>query len=518
MIDIKDNINQFEIKFLGDKINLLKETKTIYYSNILNENDLYLNEFRHDVSYSYTMNISTSFLLNQRKLIETNIYTSGAESKTNFDKIYRSFRIQQIQNSILMIKAELLTIPFKLPEKLVIKNIDFKPHIENLLTSVEDEESNKYKIYSKILQIIRQNNSDSTIFENYLSTNLVISFLLELLTYPDDNTQDYIYEILNSKETSSLSNFYENVKKKMLNMDANRNFVRLDFIRGFFENSQNILNTLLNIEQTSINGYQIELSILDNDFDFLDSYLKIAEKSVFFLDISWRGISSGEETFLYQFSIFYYLSKEYGQFMNLKIDNRLENTKNLIILIDEGEITLHPQWQKDYIDYLVKFVRKIFTQNIHIILTTHSPFILSDIRNENIIFLNKYKKEDIESSEEQEIGNCKVLENGITEKTFGANIHTLLSNGFFMEDGLIGKFSQKMINRIFKYLNKEVNTIPETKEDIKSIIDSIGEPILSNKLTELYNEFYDIDTKEKVYLDEISELKDEIERLKNANN
>lgn len=514
--ELSDEIEKFNVSLKGDGINLVNSMKTIYYSNILNENNLYMNEFKERNDYSYTLNISTTFLLNQRKLIETNIYAIGAESKTNFDKIYRSFRIQQIQNAIPMIKAQLIDIPFRLPEKLVIKNIDFMPHIENLLDSIKDENSQKYKVYKKIIDIIRFNNTEEKLFRNYLSTNIVISFLLELLPYPEEYTKRYFNEILRGKETSSLDDFYNKVKNIVLELN-NNSLWHIDFVEKFFENSEKILSFLSDKGSVSNDKYLIELDISTEKFDFLNAYLEIINHSEFFLDISWRGISSGEETFLYQFSTFYYLSKGYGDSINLRIEN--EEAKNLIILIDEGEITLHPQWQRDYIDNLVKFLRKIFTQNIHIILTTHSPFILSDIPNDNVIFLNKYKSDDKEVMKGlKEEGQCQVLKDGIDEKTFGANIHTLLSNGFFMKEGLIGKFAKTKIKDVFDYLEKRVDNISMTKEEIKLLIDSLGEVVLRNKLTELYNSFFSIKTKEEEYLEEIKKLKEENKRLKNVSN
>ena len=39
-------------------------------------------------------------------------------------------------------------------------------------------------------------------------------------------------------------------------------------------------------------------------------------------------------------------------------------------------------------------------------------------------------------------------------ETFGANIHTLLSHGFFMKDGLMGEFAKDKIDTAIKYLNQ----------------------------------------------------------------
>jgi len=121
----------------------------------------------------------------------------------------------------------------------------------------------------------------------------------------------------------------------------------------------------------------------------------------------------------------------------------LENIKeNEILLIDECELYLHPNWQKKFLFYLIQFFKK----KIQIILTTHSPFLLSDIPKQNIIFLDK-----------DENGNCKVLKHDKVmnkKQTFGANIHTLLSDSFFMEDGLMGEFAKSKINEIKEFYEK----------------------------------------------------------------
>ena len=93
--------------------------------------------------------------------------------------------------------------------------------------------------------------------------------------------------------------------------------------------------------------------------------------------------------------------------------------RNSIILIDEPENSLHPKWQKDYISLLLKVLTDYFKDDFkffNIACATHSPFILSDIPKENVIFLEKDK----------ESGLCKNVSKNIKLKTFGANIHTLL--------------------------------------------------------------------------------------------
>jgi predicted ATPase len=57
----------------------------------------------------------------------------------------------------------------------------------------------------------------------------------------------------------------------------------------------------------------------------------------------------------------------------LGIASRIKN--NCLILIDEPEICLHPQWQETYIDILTRTFDKY--QNCHFIIATHSPLIIS---------------------------------------------------------------------------------------------------------------------------------------------
>ena len=79
-------------------------------------------------------------------------------------------------------------------------------------------------------------------------------------------------------------------------------------------------------------------------------------------------------------------------------------------------------------------------KDIQILVTSHSPFIVSDLPNENVIFLTK----------EENKGNC-VVKNSLNDmkKTFGANIHTLLSDSFFMES-LMGEFAKSKIDGVIK--------------------------------------------------------------------
>jgi predicted ATP-binding protein involved in virulence len=215
--------------------------------------------------------------------------------------------------------------------------------------------------------------------------------------------------------------------------------------------------------------------------------------------ISLLDLSSGEKVYLEFLTNISY---------NLK---KLNSDK--IFLLDEPDLTLHPKWQKKLVSNILKCNDKIKNKKIHFILTTHSPFVLSDIPKENVIFLEKYKKNEDKNQEE---GNCKNATKYIELKTFGANIHTLLSDGFFMSDGLMGEFAKSKISEILDFFNdkEKLKTIEE--KQIKPIIESIGEDFLRNKLLDLYYKKFTKDKKEKEKLilkNRIDELQKQYDEL-----
>lgn len=175
-----------------------------------------------------------------------------------------------------------------------------------------------------------------------------------------------------------------------------------------------------------------------------------------------------------------------------------EKYKSINLFLDEIEIGLHPKWQKEYISLLLKILIDYFRDDFeffNIICATHSSFILSDLPKENVIFLQKDK----------ENGNCINVSKHIELKTFGANIHTLLSNGFFMSDGLMGEFAKNKINEIKEFydenkdLKKDDFTFQSKKEEFlknkdrfENIQKIIGEKFLQTII--------------KNYLDELEEI------------
>lgn len=189
----------------------------------------------------------------------------------------------------------------------------------------------------------------------------------------------------------------------------------------------------------------------------------------------------------------------YGQLINIHYYGIKDDNESLIFLFDEPEITLHPNWQRRYIKEL-NCVAKRLNKRISFFIVSHSPLLLSDLPKENVIFLKK-----------DENGNCKNVSEETNIETFGANIHTLLSHGFFMKDGLMGEFAKSKISKILNFLNGKCKYIDTPLEKIKPTIQIIGEDFLREKLLKMYEDKFPISKKEK-----IKQLENELKKLKHG--
>jgi predicted ATPase len=188
----------------------------------------------------------------------------------------------------------------------------------------------------------------------------------------------------------------------------------------------------------------------------------------------------------------------------LKINNGISQ----LIFLDEPNNAQHPNWQKYFIKDLIDFSSNYINKPIYFYITTHSPFILSDIPKESVIFLKKDKQ----------TGNCINVTDKVNINPFGANIHTLLSHGFFMEDGLMGEFAKSKITKIIEILKKEQLSEDEIKS-CKHIISIIGEPILQKTLEhQLSGKVNPNETEIQKLEREQKEIQKKIDKLTGKNN
>jgi hypothetical protein len=143
---------------------------------------------------------------------------------------------------------------------------------------------------------------------------------------------------------------------------------------------------------------------------------------------------------------------------------------SLVLLIDEPDRALHPELARKFLDTLLDSVVKCENRNIQVVLTSHSPFVVTDILPENVYAI------DMDS------GKRRIRNNN---DTYATNIYYLLMDSFMLEN-TFGEHSYKKLKNIVELLSTTNEVEREELEWIKKIIDRIGEKTVKKKLLQLY--------------------------------
>lgn len=288
-----------------------------------------------------------------------------------------------------------------------------------------------------------------------------LQIVIDGIQLTSGNDKDYYFEIYNvilvelskqsdldSKQINSFKDtFYQTVEY----------FEQLD---GRYFAEDKIKIPISNIEEDVVREF---LQFIDkNNLNEKDDELNYLNNSI---TLSVEPLSSGEEAFINLFASLYYGLKR----------KRYSKKHKAIILLDEPDNFMHPEWSRILISELIGFLSNLDLgySSYQIILTTHSPFIISDLLKSNVIALDK-----------DSITGRSIVVNFDTEQTFASNIHTLLSDEFFMSS-TIGEYAISKINEVISLLRKSKCNFEELAYS-KFIIDSIGDPLLKEKLMEMY--------------------------------
>lgn len=246
--------------------------------------------------------------------------------------------------------------------------------------------------------------------------------------------------------------------------------------------------------------------------------------------ITFEQLSSGERQLYVTISSVIYHSMN---LLSVAESRYRVKYSNVLAILDEVELCYHPDYQRRFINRLLSTIKRLnFNEhlNYHILLTSHSPFILSDIPHTNILYLENGHP----SAESESFVN-----------PFCANLNVILSQSFFLsKDGFIGEHAKHIVNSLYQFLanepqrikkkrniqgqfqvnnrNLNVPKIQQTdieviwdKESAKDVIELIGEPLIQESLRQMYNErFRDADSIRRQIADLTAKLKDMEEGLK----
>lgn len=377
---------------------------------------------------------------------DSNIYLRFEKKEDNFHLE------QEIYNYIIDSKKEL---DLTLRESMILILV------ENLFSNLDLILSDKLKKLIKSKEKgIHIKISDSVDIYNLLNDFIEIIIAEIEKEKFSENLKNIRQQTLKERAKNLIESYVDFMKYLSGHFLENANFERKEGY--YYEMDKGTISTRIIKMKTLI----IPLNKMNNKFVYklVRKYSKLtgSNRSLYF---TWRDLSAGETQLLNLFTNLYTAIKD-------------AKYKEILILLDEVEISLHPMLQKKFMKMLVNLLNspEIQNKNIQVVLTTHSPFVLSELPFNSLILLKK-----------DAIGSVIVqneLEN--FSATLGANVHELFSHSFFLTEGLIGDYAKEKINEV---ANNLLNIYSNLDQDyIEKFINQIGEPIIKGRLLELYEQ------------------------------
>lgn len=445
--------------------NKIINTDVIYFSNIVNLNDMALND-RITIDKMRKTDLTSQYVYNYEK---KNIYGSDINNENikliefslNYDKKYRKLIAEEYGNDL----------DIKIIENVYIEVFD--------LREVEDNLISKLKKYN---------------------------FTEELVFNSDE-----IYRILDSigirkREKYSIFIWVRGLIFNYYTVEKYKSIIKsTDFEIKEDDVVWNVVKLIKEIDSKDIDGLTLRLN-LNKHYEIIFELNKIINKyrqqDMNFICYQISDISSGEIARLSLFSRLDWLWNN----QKLTVDFAEENErKSYILILDEVEALFHPEWQRKFIYDLITFLEFEYSRdaykNIQVIVSSNSPFFISDLPKGAIQFLNK-------TYEIKPIGG------------FGQNIYEIMNTAFGMQQGLIGEFAKFKINKVLNLLMKDESISNKELAFVNRVIEYVEEPIIKNRLIDMYRRKLEKGNEDNKYnsIQNIARRLQELEQNKTSEN
>jgi len=490
------------------------ETSFIFYSNIFDGR----REFPNEELVTNLLNISTNNLLYKdyydfrnpnykyKNLSERNLYTINGTNPLVVHRKYETKRQLYFKkdkygdNCNIEIPNQINIILNEINIKSVFPAFEKSVLDSNLIDSIKI--TSELKVINTFNLICQKSETNFRKYKESVNSNVdFLNYIFAKSIYFDfiNNNSKYKYSLyisnLDSLEFNINKNLILELKLFFKNILSNINSNKSNFT---YEPPQNELKIYLNsiikfidsfdkftigfkskdikLNETSViinvHDFRVKADIINN---LVTEYLNIFP-TLDFIDFEWPDLSTGQKAKLNFYSRFYEL-------INQKVNKYGQLKNNIILLIDEGELFYHPEWQKYFVSDLINYLPNVWSNkeanniNLQIIITSNSPLIISDLPKSNIIFLTRKENGKLETAQLED-----------QKQTFASNIHTLFTDSFFVKGGLIGEFAKNKIDYVINLLqNSRFKNLSEKQiNEILSIINIIGEPVIKNKLIRMF--------------------------------
>lgn len=484
----------------------INRAKLIYFSNTLTKSDKqfydswsskYSNDSKNPLHFMFTCPIYDCSLTTsvidalRRSYSEHASFNDALDTYYNFSS-YREARFLFDRNqrrNLSNLKDEGFPVPC--PKKLRLTIIPSLPRLYRIL--YRNEEQNK-------------NSIDKNSFEKWRSTclsikephgiiifNLCMNCIENFMTYWGEYVSDSSYShfvlpqevkrsafinCLNSVFSTECEKYNDLPEYKRKELDSYYSNCK-DYIHFLWNNETQIRNRFNpSYTRTRFREETIQCSILlgniipDDLEEFMIRFInwtRAVSTWDYFVIYDW-GLSSGERNLLQLFTKLRYLL--YGNNYDIEKTDEItiKNAKNtplaerketivnqnkdgsfircdsVILFIDEADLTLHPEWQRQFVAVLAAYLpllceKSSYDGDIQIIMATHSPLMLGDFPAASVIYL---KKGD---------DGFVCIDDHSAFRPFGQNLYTILKEGFFLENGAIGELARRKISNALEDIN-----------------------------------------------------------------
>lgn len=447
-----ENIARKEISYLKDKFAIIKYSSAIEYS-IPNKKIV-------------GCDLSTSCLLHRMRLNELNRYDVINQISVVAKNLKKVSELIQFRGKrIRVILSDEGEAFYRFTDRHLRSYLS--GDVEALFQTSKYESIVRKKFLSLLIDELL-NYNQIVANENILASDLIRDLILKIKPIDFSAPPSFFKEL----RTLTSPEFTEKVKK---------------FFKVYLKITQNSNNFLERGRRFNFKRKK-DLDSINSVIDYFFFEQDLGSNSIVsevfnVLSLSWDGLSSGEMSILNLLGRLYSGKRDF------------EGVETILLLIDEVDLGLHPEWQRLWVSDVLPLISEILCndfQELQVIITTHSPIILSDILNQDIISVGKKKMQ---------------------LQTFGQNIYTLFNDSFFLDD-VQGKFVSEKLESLSKLLNRlsqkrQFNLTPrlsnelgkiigcsniepidslEFEKILYSLINSVGEEMLRNYFFYLFDE------------------------------
>lgn len=426
------------------KPSLLKSSNVIFFSNVYDTNEYYPPlGFGSEKSNLKIISPNNNYNLRSNRISRN----SGSlfMKQLNFIKNIGRKNLEEIE--------------FDVPDNIIVRvlNRPLREHLRHIEKNTDTDSIRNFdrRAMSTVNGlIINKNNEHSSIeqYVNILKTSIITKAIgTHFIRHQRiDKTNEIDSSFLDKIEIHDHQKTFKILERQGIDVenDIKRHFYHIDQLNSDTNKSIDI-SLDLSSRHPRYSKFKIKFKTSEKTSSNLYSHIDyLAMNGI--IRVDWEGISSGHNAFLTLFSL---------------ILDALKGTRSdTLICIDEGDLYLHPKWQIQFFRNIEKIIPQFSgseSQKVQLVLTSHSPFLLTDLPRNNIIILNNGKVENT------------------SLRTFGANLYDLYDQAFFLDNEKIGTFAYNKIMSVFENF-EQYNE--EEKKNALLLVDMIGDDLIRNHI------------------------------------